>query len=109
MCVCHPYREASLPLMCDHKKPTPSIVEASSRTCPVCGKRSYSRGGIHPQCAVHMADVPRMERLCAEKKSKIKESQPRAWSKTCPQCRAELHVRQKRCECGHDFAAERRP
>ena len=24
--------------------------------CPVCGKNTYSLGGIHPQCAVTRAD-----------------------------------------------------
>lgn len=52
------------------KKPTPIIVEPNSAICPVCTKRSYSRGGIHPQCAMIQADVPRKLRLSAEKKAK---------------------------------------
>jgi hypothetical protein len=55
------------------KKPTPIIVERNISICPVCGKRSYSRGGIHPQCAMIQADAPRNLRLAAEKKAKAKE------------------------------------
>src|SRR6185436_1792408 len=29
------------------------------RMCPVCGKRTYSHVGVHPQCAVQQADAPR--------------------------------------------------
>lgn len=50
------------------KKPTPMIRDNNGKSCPICGKRSYSRDGIHPQCAVHQADAPRRERLAAEKK-----------------------------------------
>jgi hypothetical protein len=33
---------------------------ASTRArCPVCHEPAYSRGGIHPQCAVRQADPPR--------------------------------------------------
>ena len=31
--------------------------------CPVCGKASYSPGGIHPQSAMQLADEPRLARL----------------------------------------------
>jgi len=27
--------------------------------CPVCHQSVYSRGGIHPQCAMSQADPPR--------------------------------------------------
>ena len=34
----------------------------SSRVrCPVCHEEVYSRGGIHPQCAVRQADPPRLK------------------------------------------------
>ena len=55
------------------KKPTLIIVERNSAICPVCGKRSYSRGGIHPQCAMIQADMSRKLNLAAAKKSKAKE------------------------------------
>jgi hypothetical protein len=43
-------------------KPTPGQV------CPVCHQRSYSRNGIHPQCAVRQADAPRREKLAEQKR-----------------------------------------
>jgi hypothetical protein len=52
------------------KKPTPIIGESNSKICPVCGKRSYSLGGIHPQCSVALADEPRKKLLAAEKKAR---------------------------------------
>ena len=50
-------------------------IEPNSKACPVCGKSSYSFGGIHPQCAVLLADAPRADRLDAEKKAKAKAKQ----------------------------------
>jgi hypothetical protein len=35
---------------------TPEIAGYKPPACPVCGKASYSRDGIHPQCAVLRAD-----------------------------------------------------
>jgi predicted nucleic-acid-binding Zn-ribbon protein len=91
--------------MSSQKKPIPRIVETPTAICPVCGERSYSHGGIHPQCAVRRSDAPRQERLRAEKKSKAQPAQRRLWAKKCPKCGAELHVRKKLCACGHDFTA----
>jgi hypothetical protein len=52
------------------KKPEPLLVqELSGQLCPICGKRSYSPAGIHPQCAVKQADEPR-QRLLTEAKRK---------------------------------------
>ena len=39
------------------------------RLCPVCGKVSYSLGGMHPQCSQLREDAPRVERLRAAKKA----------------------------------------
>ncbi|WP_202921343.1 hypothetical protein [Anatilimnocola aggregata] len=39
------------------KKPTPVFASISPRTCPICGKVSYSRSGEHPQCSVNRADI----------------------------------------------------
>ena len=49
-------------------KPEPLYPTTPGKTCPVCGKRAYSAGGIHPQCAVKQADEPRKLKLAAEKK-----------------------------------------
>jgi hypothetical protein len=51
------------------KKPEPLFVqELSGQPCPVCGKRSYSLAGIHPQCAVQQADAPRQRRMAEAKR-----------------------------------------
>ena len=92
-----------------HKKPTPILGAAKEKICPICGKRSYSSAGIHPQCAVQQADAPRQELL---KRSKTSEAEkkpaaknlPQHWrQKKCPKCEALSHVRQKICGCGYDF------
>lgn len=53
----------------NEKKPTPVIAERTSKTCAVCGQRSYSPGGIHPQCAMALADAPRKAQLLADKRA----------------------------------------
>jgi predicted RNA-binding Zn-ribbon protein involved in translation (DUF1610 family) len=90
----------------NHKKPTPMLQERGRKLCPVCGKPSYSLEGIHPQCAVQQADAPRSERMKAEKKQQagVKKAPLRkSWSKECPQCGTQVHVRQKACTCGYTF------
>lgn len=54
------------------KKPEPLYREAPGKNCPVCGKRSYSLRGIHPQCAVQQADAPRQALLAEEKREKAR-------------------------------------
>ena len=94
------------------KKVVPIAARPGERTCPICGKPSYSVGGIHPQCAMQHADAPRKKSLKEEKlaglqgKSKAKKMGSSAWNrnkKRCPKCGAESHVRKKLCDCGHDF------
>lgn len=76
--------------------------------CPVCGMVTYSRGGIHPQCALKQADAPRANRLKSAKKvgNPKAKTRPRAasyWKKTCPKCNKATHVRTATCDCGHRF------
>jgi hypothetical protein len=52
------------------KKPFAMNIDRNGKHCPVCGKRSYSLDGVHPQCAMLRADEPRKLRLAAEKKAK---------------------------------------
>jgi hypothetical protein len=54
-------------------KPEP-LMEAPvlGKICPICGKRSYSAAGIHPQCAVKQADAPRQLLLAAERKERAR-------------------------------------
>jgi hypothetical protein len=40
------------------KKMIPA-TSPSRRLCPVCKKAVYSRGGIHPQCAMAQAEPPK--------------------------------------------------
>jgi len=96
-------RTRELPM--NNKKPTPVIQQRGGKECPVCHKPSYSRDGIHPQCAIEQADLPRRKRLAAEKKlqekTKKAPKQKAAWNKKCPKCHVEVHVRLKVCKCGH--------
>jgi hypothetical protein len=91
------------------KKPTPVLDPGQQRICPVCGKRSYSSNGIHPQCAVSQADAPLKRKYKAEKKlsPKKKPASGRtgsfSWKKPCPKCGLEIHVRTKACICGFRF------
>jgi hypothetical protein len=51
------------------RKPEPLVTEQRrGRVCPVCGKQTYSLGGIHPQCAVQQADAPRQLQLAEQKR-----------------------------------------
>lgn len=53
----------------DSSKPDPLFSSPQLGTvCPVCGKKSYSPAGIHPQCAVKQADAPREAQLAVKKK-----------------------------------------
>jgi ribosomal protein S27AE len=86
-------------------KPAPLIPQQVKRLCPVCGQASYSRDGIHPQCALTQADNSRSRKLRFEKEQKTKSDRPgqRSWEKKCPKCSAQLHVRRIVCDCGYVF------
>ncbi|MHB0957144.1 MAG: hypothetical protein ACYC6N_08530 [Pirellulaceae bacterium] len=94
------------------KKPTPVVVAAKGKACPVCGQRSYSWGGIHPQCAMVLADAPRRMCLAAERKAaaqskaQIETPKSRLWEKTCPDCGSQVPARRSVCECGHAFSGK---
>ena len=87
------------------KKPTTWTYPRRGTDCPVCGKRTFSQGGIHPQCAVLQADAARSEKLKADRKREAKVAKPSTnWSKKkCPNCGRESHVRCKSCGCGYAF------
>jgi hypothetical protein len=105
-------RENAYDIMSE-KKPTPTITQQNSKECPVCGRRSYSPGGIHPQCAMVRADAPRKAQLLAEKKAaalvkaQTGNSPPSSWEKLCPQCGVRLPARKTACVCGYHFTAVR--
>ena len=39
------------------KKPEPMYFPPVRKSCPVCGKTSYSLFGEHPQCSISRADI----------------------------------------------------
>lgn len=87
------------------KKPTPWIVPARGKICPVCGKPAYSLGGIHPQCAVQQADAARAANLKAERKLESNTVKQSTWAKKkCPKCHKETQARRKVCDCGYVFS-----
>ncbi len=53
-------------------KPAPLFPPPAGKICPICGKRSYSAQGIHPQCAVQQADEPRQKLIAAEKRERAR-------------------------------------
>jgi hypothetical protein len=95
--------------MNNNKKPTPVIQNVSNKICPICGKVSYSRDGIHPQCAIVQADAPREQQRMAKKKAEAKKKpvakklSPTWNQKKCPKCDVQVSVRKKICDCGFNF------
>jgi hypothetical protein len=56
-----------------------SLVRAPrGRICPVCGKASYSLGGIHPQCSQSQADEKTAVRLRAARKKAAEKAAEKA-------------------------------
>ena len=79
----------------------PAVVAQRPPACPVCGKPSYSLGGVHPQCAVTRADKVRKG---AKPVVKPKAASPMGqWKKTCPKCNRQVAARRYSCDCGHKF------
>jgi hypothetical protein len=85
----------------------PKTIGPVMPDCPVCGKTTYSRGGIHPQCASERADrAVRAERKAAEEKmgQDATTIQPRQqWTKQCSRCQRLVPARRAVCDCGHIF------
>lgn len=86
-------------------EPLPYAEPPRRPVCPVCGKPSYSKAGVHPQCAAVRMD----QALTAERKEQAVETAPQAprrpWLKSCPRCQRQLPARRVMCECGHNFDA----
>ena len=92
----------------NHSKP--KVFGPVRPTCPVCGETAYSHGGIHPQCAVTRADQANQVVLKARNAALAIHPKPQAnkqWTKRCPGCRNEVHVRLSTCDCGHSFQPKR--
>lgn len=84
------------------KKPTP-LLDENGQICPVCGKRSYSAAGVHPQCAMKRADDARREQRTALPREPARTRRRRSWDKKCPKCETLVHVRSKVCPCGYTW------
>ncbi len=94
------------------KKSESVSLSRGPKICPVCGKASYSKAGIHPQCSALQADRERTAQLKKEKAAEggQKEKKPTStWQKLCPKCKKTQHVRKKVCDCGHSFEIQARP
>jgi hypothetical protein len=90
----------------NYTKPMPLIIEVGKKICPVCGKSSYSRDGIHPQCAMQQGDALRRSQLAPPEKplaQRLPIDNAGRWNKFCPACHRSLHVRKATCVCGHRF------
>lgn len=88
-----------------HQRPQPLYGSTVRPHCPVCGHVSYSAAGIHPQCAMRIADQIQMNRVKSRNaaKAKIAAKPPGKFEKHCPKCRTVHHIRKHACECGHSF------
>ncbi len=85
------------------RRHAPNVAEPGKKICPICGKPSYSTGGVHPQCAVLQADVTRQKERKTKQAQLPEKPQRRSWQKKCPTCGKELHVSKRICPCGHRF------
>jgi hypothetical protein len=54
-------------LSMSEKKPKALNPVRARNCCPICGKVSYSRAGVHPQCSVRQADKERTMRMARER------------------------------------------
>lgn len=91
------------------KRPAPLYQAKPRPTCPVCGATTYSKAGIHPQCAQERADENRMREIKAKRKANppqptiVSPEAVKSWHRRCPKCRTEVHIRRPDCDCGYQF------
>ena len=98
-----------------NKKPAPlfELQPVPRPSCPVCGFISYSREGIHPQCAQRQCDELRIKRAATKRGRTVRKEKTanplavKAWHKRCAHCQAQVHIRQLTCTCGHEFKKSR--
>src|SRR6059036_3739338 len=76
-------------------KPVIVIPGPERILCPICSKPTYSRGGIHPQCAMEQADEPRVIQLRNARRADVKTEKPspQVHKKKCPECDASSDAR----------------
>jgi hypothetical protein len=78
----------------NNRKPEPLLYQAAAgRRCPVCGEKSYSATGIHPQCAVQQADAPRQRQQAdAKRRNREQTELDKAAIGPAPQKARQLHI-----------------
>jgi hypothetical protein len=90
-----------------NKKPLPLFDVQIRPMCPICGHASYSRAGIHPQCAMAAEDKVHSQRISAHRLAEptppVSMTTLRRHEKRCPRCMAVHPLRRHKCECGHTF------
>jgi hypothetical protein len=91
-------------------KPEPVFTQPTRNLCPICGQASYSRDGIHPQCSLNQADAVRYAKVREKRKAEVKVKRPKTstFTKRCPTCGTNLHVRVNQCACGFEFQTRQR-
>lgn len=65
----------TIKIVIDMKKPNPLNPEPPQKICPVCGEPSYSRAGIHPQCAAVQADAKRVREAKRAEKNATRDDE----------------------------------
>jgi hypothetical protein len=99
-----PPTSETLPIMSNNESAL-IVPPRPKHLCPVCGTPAYSLGGVHPQCAIQLADQPRVTRLRETKAKATKAKQPAVpRQKTCPKCGLKSQIDRKVCKCGLKFA-----
>jgi hypothetical protein len=89
-----------------------SVNDRSPRRCPVCKKATYSREGIHPQCAERERDRARMkllrdyQRMAREAHKRANPIPLKPFHRRCPDCSADVPPRLAECSCGYRFRLE---
>src|SRR6478752_2405084 len=91
-------------------KPVIVIPGPEKILCPICSKPTYSRGGIHPQCAMEQADEPRVTLLRNARRADVKRVRPipQVHKKRCPECDSYSDAQREVCWCGFRFSVGQR-
>jgi len=85
----------------------PKVIGPVRAICPVCRKTAYSQGGIHPQCAESRDDKVVRASFKVVPATSAKVQSKTEWTRRCPGCQREVHVRSATCDCGHRFQPKR--
>jgi hypothetical protein len=91
-------------------KPVIVIPGPEKILCPICNEPTYSRGGIHPQCAMEQADEARVTLLRNARRADDKRGRPipQVHKKRCPECDSYSDAQREVCWCGFHFSVGQR-